>query len=704
METKLTQERFNALITLQTFVYDDDTDAVILRGSAGTGKTTLIAQLAQSLIDMHVTFKVLAPTGRAARILSNKLSALLQDDPCSCSTIHGAIYSLKNVLVNEEAESANDPGMRLIFPLRQDEPAVQLLIIDESSMVGDRKQKNDLMRFGSGRLLSDLIQFARTGRKNAEKTQLTKLLFVGDHIQLPPVGEAFSPALSESYLQDNYGLRVRTLELQTVYRQAQDSALLEQASTLRKQVMDGQFNEFKLAVNDQDISRASVSDALDRIVSACRDKTSSVVVVPTNASALAYNRSLRERLWGRADQPVRAGDLLLVNKNAWFHGLANGDLVKVMAVGEQERVMVPIRGGYRQELVFRQVTVAYREWDGSVVYKTPFILENLLDAPDRELSAMEVRALLVHFRMRHPHLSSKSDEFSQALQADSYFNAVQVKYGYAMTCHKAQGGEWDTAIVDFTNSGGKRHAQFFRWAYTAITRARKNLLVVNPPSFTASSHISWADDFSASALGKQSSLDELQADPDWERFSFSPALAPLMRIHQQLRAVWAAQGIEIRQLQHLQYQERYTLAQGDRHAVVQYYYNGKHHISRASTGPGAGLDPELLEAALAVIRSLGTAAGAAQSADAQEPFIADFLQQLDAALAGSNIRRNSCEHLPYRLRIGFADGQRQGRIDFSYNGKSVWTSAQEVGGPGSTQGLYQEVQQLVARPQPKDDA
>ena len=692
MEVRLNGEQAEALDAITAFVRDDTLDAFILRGSAGTGKTTLIAKLAASLATVKIPCMALAPTGRAARILGNKLHAIASGSGCASKTIHSEIYSLKQVEVNEEAETANDPGLRMIFPLRQDEPTVSLYIVDETSMVGDKESRQDLVRFGSGRLLADLVAFSRSKRPGRTNDQLAKLLFVGDAVQLPPVGENFSPALSGKYLKDEFGLRVGVFELNTVMRQAEGSSILDHATKLRDAVITGRFNEFALDVSQPDLQKSDATLAIERIMEGLRNKEPNVAVVQSNAAALDYNRNIRQRLWGDADLPVQLGDILLVNKNSPTHFLNNGDLVKVTRVGKAEHIPVPIRGGYRPQLRFRDVTVAFRAGDGEVIHQQCFLLENLLDSRERELPPVETRALLVHFRTRHPALHPKSDAFRLALKDDPYFNALQVKYGYAMTCHKAQGGEWDTAIVDFAATGGTRNEAFFRWAYTAITRAKKTLVVVNPPEFNATSAIAWAATNTASSTTNQPSMEELCIDPDWNRFSFSAALAPLMLVHQQLRFVWKAQDIEIEQMQHLQYLERYILARGAKRAVVQYYYDGKYRVGKAGVVPNSVSDTQLADDALASILALGSR----WERDQPKPFIGEFLDKLDAAIAASTIRRNGYLSLPYRLRVTFSDGRRRGAIDFSYNGKSAWTTAQEVGEPGSTQGLYEEVQQHMA--------
>jgi hypothetical protein len=416
------------------------------------------------------------------------------------------------------------------------------------------------------------------------------------------------------------------------------------------------------------------------------------VVVHSNASALDYNRSIRERLWGDANLRIQVGDTLLVNRNSTMHSLSNGDLVKVVQVDvEAKRVPVSLKGGHHVELCFRGVVVAYREGDGSAIQTSCLVLENLLHSPHRELSPLDQRGLLVDFRRRYPGLSPKSNEFRHVIQRDPYFNALQVKYGYAMTCHKAQGGEWNTAIVDFAAKVGARNATFFRWAYTAITRAAKRLIVVNPPDFTAFTGIEWAQPAATSTESSQPSQEDLSADPDWHRLSFSATTAPLMPTHRQLRSVWQVQGIAVEKLQHLQYCERYTLVRDGKRATVQYYYDKKHHIGRAGTAPGAPSDGQLADDALTSLGALSNN----QFSVRPEQFIQEFLERLDAALSHSAIQRIGHKSMPYRLRVTVADAHRTGDIDFSYDGSSTWTAAQEVGAPGSSHGLYDEVQRLM---------
>lgn len=691
MTTQLTHDQSAALDAIKDFLRDDSLDAFILRGSAGTGKTTLIASLVKALEEMNLSCALLAPTGRAARILGNKVGQITGNASLGC-TIHAVIYTLTQVDVNEEAETANDPGIRMVFPLKDEEPTVSLFVIDESSMVGDREVHGDFLQFGSGRLLKDIVTFARLKRLGREESPLTKLLFVGDPAQLPPVGENTSPALSDEYLKTEYNLKVASTDLTTVMRQAKGSAILDRATELRDALIEERFNEFSLKPDGQEVVEVDTDGAIDLIVQSILDKESNVAIVHSNATSLEYNRTVRERLWGNANLPIQVHDTLLVNKKSQLHGLSNGDLVKVIQVDtEPETVQVSLKGSSAIDLNFRSAEVAFRAGNGAIIKQRCFLLENPLDSPIRELSPLEQRALLVHFRNRHPDLHPKSAEFRQTIVNDPYFNALQVKYGYAMTCHKAQGGEWNTVLIDFAYGGGVRNASFFRWAYTAITRASKKLVVVNAPDFDVIDDEMWPPEPQHEKLGQSGS--DPTADPDWLRLSFSAAVAQLMPTHQKLRAFWSSKGISIDQLQHLQYCERYTLVRDGAQAMVQYYYDGKYRVGRTGIVPNASVDQKLVEDALAAFSELK----GGPAAEKPDQFIQNFLDRLDAALDSATIQRTNFRPMPYRLRVSFSDANRKGDIDFTYNGTLTWTAAQEVGGPGASHGLYDEIQGLMLR-------
>lgn len=685
----LTPSQRQALSAIEDFLASD-AHCFLLKGSAGTGKTRLIATITEHLNSARRRFALLAPTGRAARILCSKVG-----EPAG--TVHGAIYTLEQVRVFEEASLRNDPGIRFVFPLRTEDPADTVFVVDESSMVGDKEAEADVYQFGCGRLLADLIEYARLNRPGRDAPRGSKLILVGDPAQLPPVGEAHSPALSADYLHKTFGLRCREFELTEVMRQSSGSAILQRATTLRDSIARQDFNGLDLSEADAEILHCPLRAALDQVVQARQARSSTVLITYTNAAALELNRAVRARLWGDEGPVPRVGDLLLVNKNSPTQGLMNGDLVKLTAVDRSPDVrQVPIKGvPHPVSLSFRKVTVAFRDGGGQVVESECLILESLLDSKDRELSPLEQRALLVDFRQRHPGVRPNTAEFRMAIRQDPWFNALQVKYGYALTCHKAQGGEWDTVVVNFSDAGADpSNAQFFRWTYTAITRARKRLLLIDPPGFKPLSRIRF--DALPPPVPAQAGTEavEARADADWDRFSFQPGQETLFRHHCRIREALRGLGIEITRVQHGQYFERYGLGRGGASAAVQYSYKADHRVSGIGAAPGAKSDPALLQECLAGLKPVLLQSGVFPEAELPS-FLAEFRRQVEQAIADVGLRVVGMEPDPYRLRLTFEGDGRRGRVDFWHDDKKRWTRAIEVGKPGSSQGIYQQVSQAL---------
>lgn len=648
----------------------------LLKGSAGTGKTTIIANVLEYLASIHRANQPVAPTGRSARILGSKTRS-------SANTIHRAIYSLGDVEVFEEAQSENDPGIRFVYPLKQDDPADTVFIVDEASMVGDKETKGDVLQFGSGRLLADLIQFARLGRPGRDTLHGAKIIFVGDPAQLLPVGETLSPALSATYLKQTFGLDCLEHELKEVMRQAQGSAVLERATSLRDAIGKKLFNIFELSPAKGEVEATTIPEAVSLVVDAFRNKASSVFITHSNAQALQLNQSVRGRLWGDENVDLRVGDLLLVNKNSAKTGLSNGDLVKVVGVTSQsDRRSIRIKGvEHPVELAFRQVFVAYRDANWQTIRIDAKVLENLLRSPERDLSPIQQRALLVDFRLRNPHLKPKSAEFRLAIRQDEYFNALQVKYGYAMTCHKAQGGEWDTAVVDFGDGRGKRNEEFFRWAYTAITRAKKKLVTINAPRFDAMSTLNWGDVGQQKALDNKPTPPDLDQDADWNRFSFNRGQERLFEYHLALREAWASSEIVIEGLDHMQYCERYRVTREGKRASVQYHYKGNQTVSKTGATPGQLSDHDLVGDALTVMGK-AMQSGVSTSSSLNDPFLSTFKDKVAEAIADTEIRLLSATSMQYRLRMDFEWQGHHVKIDFHYDGTPKWIRVEEVGGQG----------------------
>ena len=688
---QLTPHQHDALEAMQAFVQGPE-HCFILQGGAGTGKTTLMAALARWLESEHWPYGFLAPTGRAARILGDKTATGAQ-------TIHSRIYAFDRLHVSEEPENERATGLRLCFRLRSEAPGVRLFVVDEASMVGDVEDNQETLRFGSGRLLADLIEYSGVGRRSGRSAAPgngVKLLFVGDPAQLSPVGQQLSPALSAEYLERQFRLSCAGCELTEIHRQEAGSAIRERASVIRSALKAGRFNSFDLKPSGAALLAERIPDSVTRVAEAYRrgGGSSSVLITFSNARALQLNRAVRGRLWGDELADVRVGDQLLVNRNSYRSDLYNGDLVRVLEVApDVQRRTIRMRGVAPVELSFRQAVLAYRSANGEALRTECLLLENLLHSKERGLSPLEQRALLVDFKNRHPNLRPGTDEFAVALRDDSWFNALQVKYGYALTCHKAQGGEWDTAVVNFESGRGLHNEAFFRWAYTAITRARRTLVTIGAPSFDAYSGMDWGR--RSPEAGSAEVASEHDGDPDWDRFAFSAGQAAIFAHHCRLREALQARGIVIEALDHLQHCERYRLQCQGQVASVQYWYRGNGQVSRVA--PAAGNrsgDAGLVQAAIDVMQEvlLSARSGSEQIAD---PFVRNFADLVEQVTADTDIRVVSRTPLPYRLRLVLTDGRRRGAIDFCYDSTPKWTTVQEVGGPGRSQGLLERVRSLL---------
>jgi hypothetical protein len=683
---KLNADQTRAVGMIEAFLAGPER-CFILKGSAGTGKTTLISILADRLVDAHSRFCLIAPTGRAARILERFTKH-------EARTIHSVVYTFDKMSVFESAEKRNEPGMQLRFNLSPEDPDNTIFIVDEASMVGDVKSEQDMLLFGSGQLLSDLIEYTRV--TPPDRVSKAKILFVGDPAQLPPVGELLSPALSQEYLLQNFGLRSSEYELTETMRQAEGNAVLARATELREAIQAKTYTRFDLAADGKEIIAAPAVKGIDMALELDEFKKSRTSLITyTNAQALQYNQAIRGRLWGNELGPPLKGDILLVNQNSIRYGLANGDLVKIVSeVSEPEIRKVAIRGvSELVELVFRSATVAFSNADGTVQKIDCKFLENLLQSRARSLEPKESRALLVDFSLRHPNLKSGSAEFTKTLFDDPYYGALHVKYGYALTCHKAQGGEWDSVVIDFGDEMGRRNEMFFRWAYTALTRAKTRVVLIGAPCFDEYSEMEW-DTKTNSGSNNCGEAKNIPSDPDWDRLGFSLAPEGLFQRHCHLRDAWLVKDIVVEGLVHLPYCERYQIRRKTAHGSVQYWYKGNGQITQMQMGNDTENDAGLVADALRVMKSILLGEDQDDSVE-NDPFLKAFRDRVVIAIDGSNINLLSTQSKEYRIRMRFEIDDKFPEIDFIYNGKEVWTNATEVGGRGKSGGLIDRLKILL---------
>ncbi len=470
----LTTSQSQAVGRLEQF-FVSEAQVFILKGYAGTGKTTLLKGLAQYLQARQKLACLMAPTGRAARIITEKTGF-------DAVTIHKGIYDfaeLKTYTTEEEGQNT----YKYYFALAPNTyNAGSVFLVDEASMVGNRYIEGEFFRFGSGHLLNDLLSYLDLPSRRAHK-----IVFVGDPAQLPPVGENVSSALDAGFFRAR-NLRVMEAELREVVRQQQGSGILANAAYYRELIEQPQPAENNLNTNYPDVELITHTQVVDKVVAqAPRPQPDKAIIIAySNSSTYDYNRLMRQHYFPGADTP-QVGDILQIVKNNYKNmlPLLNGDFVQLVEVAQTcEYQSAPVVvAGKRQK-----VTLAFRNARIRLASGAELAIklnDTLLNSRHRDLSAAESRALYINFKIRfdkehNNRYKPDSVEFKKALASDPYFNALQVKYGYAITCHKAQGGEWPHVVVDFANRYGL-HKEVLRWTYTAITRAAEQLYVLNPP-------------------------------------------------------------------------------------------------------------------------------------------------------------------------------------------------------------------------------
>ena len=467
---ELTNQQNKVFEQIKAFL-NSDASVFILRGYAGTGKTTMVKVIAD-YIKQTRQLAMMAPTGRAARVLAMKTGH-------TATTIHKAIYSKAHV-EPKKVKNIAESEFKFVFSINNSENGGNIVaIVDEASMVCSRKIEHELFMFGTDNLMEDLLTFVRPNFGG-------KVIFVGDPAQLPPVGESVSNALRAEYFKEK-GLKVIEAELTEVLRQKDDSVILKNAMMIRDLLKKDKRNQLVFEEQKNDVETVPSEQFLDKYLNYRKEsgKHDSVIICYSNKSANRYNRDIRKSLYG-GDVPLQENDILLITQNNYRLDRMNGEFVPVLSIGERIQQSAPVYaqiGGKKERIVitlnFIKVTVP--NGDGNPI--PCMLLEDLLTSDTATISIDENRALYINFCMRNPNLKQGTESFAEALLNDEYYNAIRAKYGYAVTGHKCQGGEWGKVFVDYTGRTGLDDDSL-RWAYTATTRAQKTLYVTNLPHIT----------------------------------------------------------------------------------------------------------------------------------------------------------------------------------------------------------------------------
>ena len=425
-----------------------DGDIFILNGYAGTGKTEAIGAVVRTLKEFNMKFKLMAPTGRAAKVLSGYTSH-------RTSTIHKQIYRQKSM----------DNGVgQYSLDFNRDNDTVY--IVDEASLITIDSSSSS---FGSGNLLEDLISYIRNGSDN-------KLILIGDNAQLPPISLDRSPALDVPYME-GYG-PVEWVSMKSVVRQELESGILYNATLLRKAIALEETGSFpKLQVkgyNDvESINGGELIEALEDAVSRY-GLEETIVLCRSNKRANRYNEGIRAKILSREERLVR-GDRLMVVKNCYqfledvkeIDFIANGDIAELIKIGNYEE---------RYGLHFAQARLSFPDYD-DIEISAKIILDTL-DSESASLSSEQQRALYEGVYTDYEHIKTKKKR-NESVREDPYYNALQIKYSSAITCHKSQGGQWKCVFIDNAFWQDEISLDELKWLYTAITRAVEKVYFVS---------------------------------------------------------------------------------------------------------------------------------------------------------------------------------------------------------------------------------
>lgn len=449
---QLTVKQNITLQLLAQFVLNENKNEIfLLKGYAGTGKTTIIGTLVKNISKAKKSVVLLAPTGRAAKVISSYSKKV-------AFTIHKKIYYPKA-----------ERGGGISFTLQTNKHRNTIFIVDEASMIPDINQESKL--FENGSLLDDLIQFIYSGFQ-------CKLLLIGDTAQLPPVKLSISPALDQPTLENHYNKEVVAIELDEVVRQQKDSGILLNATRIRNKIDEGFFESFTFSeMIYPDIIRPldgyELMDAINDSFSNSGNEDT-VFIVRSNKRANLYNQSIRSRILFQ-EQELAAGDYLMVVKNNyyWLESnseagfIANGDIVEVLEIFNIKELY-----GFR----FAQVIVRMIDYPDMNSFETVLLLDTL-SSETPSLTYEESNKLYQEVLKDYASEKSKYKKFL-AVKKNVYFNALQVKFSYAITCHKSQGGQWNTVFVEQPYLPNGIDKEYLRWLYTAITRAKEKLYLI----------------------------------------------------------------------------------------------------------------------------------------------------------------------------------------------------------------------------------
>lgn len=692
----LTDGQTELVDSLERFL-DNKTETVfLLKGYAGTGKTFITKGLTEYFRTLGRNYVLAAPTGKASKVIASKTKS-------PAYTIHKTIYSFDEIAEYRDDDTDGTETFKFYAKLAVNSlSADTVYIVDEASMIPDVYQEAEFFRFGTGYLLADFLKFVNLDHNDHSK----KVIFIGDNAQLPPVGMNFSPALDAGYLCQEHNSRSTEFVLSEVVRQKSESGVIANAIPLRKALQDKVFNRLTVDFNYSDVRKVEHANLMDRYLESCGGKINgeSIVIAHSNSDVGDYNRRIREHFFPGC-QTVAPGDKVMAvsNSNAYGMYISNGDfgLIRQVLSDSEERTVTLKRKsrdtGQLEEisisLLFKDVVVGFKDLDGASRFFKAKIVEDLLYSKEPALSSDQNKALYLDFCIRNNNLKKQSAEFKHALKADPYFNALRLKFGYAITCHKAQGSEWNNVFVKCKSHQSQLTADYFRWLYTAITRTAKNLYLLDPPDIQPWSGIKMVSNPAIDILAPGQPEKESSAIPapqpstvpaaplqSFRTFGIPENAKVLLSLLAEVRRLIDGKDIAIEEVLHNQWQESYHFIRGNEFARVDISYTSRNKVSTIASRNPEALGSELAEL-LSVLKGRplitgGDSAVAAVSFPKQ--FLNDFHEKVLGLCSAHGITVQNVVEQQWSQRYSFAKDNAVAVYDVWYNGRDQFTTCQPV--------------------------
>lgn len=455
---------------LRDFLTSTTSKVLIITGSAGTGKTSLIKEIVNHLNKKPLEYYLLAPTGRAAHNLENHVSEVAETSP---TTIHSFLYK-------KDDESIQEIPEILKFSVTEEKIVDNaVIIIDEASMLShEATNEKDFLQFGSGNLFRDLTDYLDLSNSNR------KLILVGDPCQLPPINVSQSEVLNIDYLKQYFEKNhIEHIHLKEVHRQLKGSNILKSATVLRDKLDNKDFLQLPIDIDHNEIHHLNMDDALEKYL--WMYGNNSIFLSYTNKDVHDINLRFRNLLH-LDSRKLEKKERLILMKNSWVNSqyLYNGDFLIIENLGAVESFTINIPQKQASPIAitleFQDIELRKEDSFSSIKCK---ILHHKIWNDEIENSTKELQALVIHFKQRYPHLHRGTPEYKQTIQNDPYINALYLRFGYAITCHKAQGGEWDNVYINLARpQNDLKTLNGFKWIYTALTRSKKYAYLINCPA------------------------------------------------------------------------------------------------------------------------------------------------------------------------------------------------------------------------------